>query len=147
MEIQKEYDAISADSEFQDLLIESGTTLTLTVFILRGRLCGASYFKRFLMLTLCLKKIHSGFFLIQKCVALISLKKNSWIVQQTARNLGPSYKLISKHPWSMYAGKGGLVGSSQRHTFYYFPNAIHLFMSVQSWVCSNFNSFERMCFM
>ena len=54
LEIQEEYDAISADSEFQDLLIESGTTLTLTVSVY-GRLCGAGYFKIFLMLTFCLK--------------------------------------------------------------------------------------------
>ena len=81
------------------------------------------------------KRFILFFFLIQKYVALISLKKNSWIVQQTARNRGASYKLISKHPWSMYAGKGGLVGSSQRHRFYYFPNVIHLFMRVQSFEC------------
>ena len=60
LEIQEEYDAISADSEFQDLLIESGTTLTLTVSVY-GRLCGASYFKIFLMLTFA-SKVHSVLF-------------------------------------------------------------------------------------
>ena len=114
------------------------------VFMLHGRVCEAR-------VSLCwpfaLKVGSVLFFLVQKRVPLICLEKNSWIAQQTARNFGPGYKPIRKHLWSTYAGKGGLVGSSQRHTFYYFTNVILLFMCVQGWVCSNFNSFECMCFM